>query len=275
MKVDLRNSWLQQSGIQGIYLLHYLSAVELYKAGILIVVGIVAGFINTVAGGGSLLSLPILIFLGLPPAVANGTNRVAIFLQNISGIAGFRSKGVFVFPYSIWLGLAALAGAIVGAKISVDLDDETFNRIIAIVMVGVVIMTIFNPFKTADTSNERLGMKEQIIGAISFFFIGIYGGFIQAGVGFIIMGSLTYINRLNLVKVNSIKVFVVFTYTIAALLIFIIEDKVDWIYGLTLAVGNMSGAWIASRWSVEKGDKWIKRFLIVMVTILAIKLWFF
>ena len=256
-------------------MLYYLSAVELYKAVILIIVGIIAGFINTVAGGGSLLSLPILIFLGLPSAVANGTNRVAILLQNISGIAGFKSKGVFVFPYSIWLGLTALAGAIVGAKISVDLDDATFNRIIAVVMVGVVIMTIFNPFKTGDTSNERLGMKEQIIGAISFFFIGIYGGFIQAGVGFIIMGSLTYINRLNLVKVNSIKVFVVFTYTFAALFIFIIEDKVDWLYGLILAIGNMTGAWIASRWSVDKGDKWIKRFLVVMVTILAIKLWFF
>ena len=255
--------------------MYYISAVELYKAAILIIVGITAGFINTVAGGGSLLSLPVLIFMGLPPAIANGTNRVAIFLQNISGIAGFRSKGVYVFPYSIWVGLTALCGAIIGAKISVDLDDDTFNKIIAVVMVGVVVMTIFNPFKTGDTSNERLGRKDQIIGAISFFFIGIYGGFIQAGVGFIIMGSLTYINRLSLVKVNSIKVFVVFTYTIAALAVFIIEDKVDWLYGLILAVGNMTGAWIASRWSVEKGDKWIKRFLIVMVTIMAIKLWFF
>ena len=102
--------------------------MELYKAAILIIVGITAGFINTVAGGGSLLSLPVLIFMGLPPAMANGTNRVAIFLQNISGIAGFRSKGVYVFPYSIWVGLTALCGAIIGAKISVDLDDETLTK---------------------------------------------------------------------------------------------------------------------------------------------------
>jgi uncharacterized membrane protein YfcA len=249
--------------------------VELYKAGILIIVGVIAGFINTMAGGGSLLTLPVMIFMGLPPAVANGTNRVAIILQNISGIAGFKSKGVFVFPYSLWIGLSALVGAIAGAKISVELDDATFNRVIAIVMIGVVITTVFNPFKTGDTSQERMGIKEQIIGIITFFFIGIYGGFIQAGVGFIIMGSLTYINRLNLVKVNSVKVFVVFTYTIAALAVFILEDKINWFYGLTLALGNMTGAWIASRWSVDKGDKWIKRFLIVMVTILAIKLWFF
>ena len=248
---------------------------EYYKLLILIPVGIIAGFINTVAGGGSLLTLPVMIFMGLPPAMANGTNRVAIFLQNVSGIAGFKSKGVFIFPYSLWVGLSALLGAIIGAKISVDLDDKTFNQVIAIVMVGVVVITLFNPVKNGKNALEDLSKRSQIIGIITFFFIGIYGGFIQAGVGFIILGSLTMVNKMSLVRANSIKVFVVFTYTIAALIVFIIEDQIDWLYGLVLAAGNMTGAWVASRWSVEKGDKWIKRFLVVMVTILAIKLWFY
>jgi len=248
---------------------------EYYKLLILLPVGVIAGFVNTVAGGGSLLTLPVMIFMGLPPAVANGTNRVAILLQNVSGIAGFKSKGVFVFPYSLWLGISALLGAIIGAKISVELDDKTFNQIIAIIMVGVVLFTIFNRVKKTNGSVEDLGRKSQIIGVISFFFVGIYGGFIQAGVGFIILGSLTYINKMSLVRANSIKVFVVFFYTIAAVVVFIIEDQINWLYGLVLSVGNMSGAWVASRWSVEKGDTWIKRFLAVMVTILAIKLWFY
>ncbi len=247
--------------------------MEYWQALFLVLVGIAAGFINTVAGGGSLLSLPILIFLGLPPAMANGTNRVAILLQNISGIAGFKSKGVFIFPYSLWVGISALLGAILGAQFSIQIKGETFNQLLAIVMVLVVIITILNPLKNLNETLERLGRKHQIIGVIVFFFIGIYGGFIQAGVGFIIMGSLTIINRISLVKSNSIKVFVVFTYTIAALTIFIIEDQVNWLYGLTLAVGNMVGAWIASRWSVGKGDVWIRRFMIVMVSVLAIKLW--
>lgn len=230
---------------------------------------------NTVAGGGSLLSLPVLIFMGLPPAIANGTNRVAVFLQNFSGVAGFKSKGVFVFPYSLWLGISALLGAIIGAKISVELDDKTFNQIIAVVMIGVVVLTVINPSTKTDKVIENLTKKAQTIGIITFFFIGIYGGFIQAGVGFIILGSLTFINRFNLVKANSIKVFVVLTYTISALVVFIIEDQINWLYGLVLASGNMAGAWIGSRWSVEKGDVWIKRFLIVVVSILAVKLWFF
>jgi len=230
---------------------------------------------NTVAGGGSLISLPVLIFMGLPPAMANGTNRVALFLQNISGVAGFRSKGVFVFPYSLWLGISALFGAIIGAKVSVELDDKTFNQIIAIVMVAVVILTILSPASKTSKLIEDLSKKAQIIGIVTFFFVGIYGGFIQAGVGFIILGSLTYINKFSLVKANSIKVFVVLIYTISALVVFIIEGQINWLYGLVLAIGNMTGAWIASRWSVDKGDVWIKRFLVVVVTVLAIKLWFF
>ncbi len=247
--------------------------MDYLQAFFLIFIGVIAGFVNTVAGGGSLLTLPILIFLGLPPSIANGTNRVAIFLQNISGIAGFRSKGVYVFPYSIWVGISALLGAILGAQVSVNIKGDLFNHILAIIMVAVVLITIFNPIKNPSETIERFGKKHQTIGVITFFFIGIYGGFIQAGVGFIIMGSLTLINRISLVKSNSIKVFVVFTYTIAALAVFIIEDQINWMYGLILAVGNMTGAWVASRWSVGKGDVWIRRFMIVMVTALAIKLW--
>ncbi len=247
--------------------------MDYLQAFFLIFIGVIAGFVNTVAGGGSLLTLPILIFLGLPPSIANGTNRVAIFLQNISGIAGFRSKGVYVFPYSIWVGISALLGAILGAQFSVNIKGDLFNQILAIIMIAVVVITIINPIKNPNETLERFGKKHQAIGIITFFFIGIYGGFIQAGVGFIIMGSLTLINRISLVKSNSIKVFVVFTYTIAALAVFIIEDQINWMYGLILSVGNMTGAWVASRWSVGKGDVWIRRFMIVMVTALAIKLW--
>lgn len=248
---------------------------EYYKLLILIPVGIIAGFFNTVAGGGSLLSLPILIFLGLPPAVANGTNRVALFMQNISGVYGFKSKGVFVFPYSLWVGLSALLGAIIGAKVSVELDDKTFNQIIAAVMIGVVILTIVNPTSKLKDAVEDLSKRAQTIGIIVFFFIGIYGGFIQAGVGFIILGSLTYINKMSLVRANSVKVFAALIYTIAALVVFFLEGKINWLYGLVLASGNMIGAWVASRYSVDKGDVWIKRFLVIAVTILAIKLWFY
>lgn len=242
---------------------------------ILLGVGIIAGFINVVAGGGSLLTLPLLIFMGLPSTVANATNRVAIFSQNIFAVAGFRSKGVSAFPYSIYIAISALIGAIVGAKISVNLDDDVFNRIIAIVMIVVLFLTVFTPVKSVNPQEEKTDTRSIILGIIAFFFVGVYGGFIQAGIGFIMIAILTRLNKFSLVKTNSAKVFVALIYTSAALIVFIIEDVIDWPHGLALAAGNSAGGWIASRWSVKKGDQWIKRFLIVAVSAMAIKLWFF
>ncbi|MGK7393801.1 MAG: sulfite exporter TauE/SafE family protein [Candidatus Cyclobacteriaceae bacterium M3_2C_046] len=246
-----------------------------FNALIILFTGFAAGFINTIAGGGSLLALPVLIFLGLPSSVANATNRVAIFLQNVSGVAGFKSKGISAYPYSLWLGISALLGAIIGAKLAVDIKGDLFNKILAIVMVVVILLTIFNPGRSKHQLEEKMNVKARFTGILIFFFIGIYGGFIQAGVGFLIIASLTSINRFSLVKTNSAKVFVILIYTSAALVVFILENKINWTYGLVLAAGNASGAWIGSRWSVDKGDKWIKRILVVTVIALATKLWFF
>lgn len=246
-----------------------------YHYALLVGVGFTVGFINTVAGGASLISLPVLIFLGLPPAVANGTNRVAIVLQNATAIAGFRSKGVSTFPFNVYLGLAALLGSILGAYIAVDIKGETFNRILAIIMVAVVLLIVFKPKIKLEELQERITGKYLWLGCLAFFFIGIYGGFINAGIGFVIILYLHAVHRMNLVRVNATKVAVVFIYTLAALAVFVYHDKVVWKVGLVLAVGNMAGAWFSSRISVSKGDTYIKTFLIVMVLAMAVRLWFF
>jgi len=242
---------------------------------IILASGLFAGIVNSIAGGGSLLTLPVLIFLGLPPSIANGTNRLSILFGNLSAISGYRSKGIFVFPYGLWLGISATVGAILGAKISIDIKGELFNHILAVVMVLVAINIVFNPFKKFVSEHENMTRKNQWIGILSFFFVGIYGGFIQAGVGFIIIAVLTAVNGFDLVKTNSIKVLVVFIYTVAAFSLFVIEGRVDWKYGFILATGNILGSWIGSRWSVGKGDKIIKPILLVMVVVMAVKLWFF
>lgn len=248
---------------------------EWYHYALLIVVGFAVGFVNTLAGGGSLLSLPVLIFLGLPPSVANGTNRVAIVIQTAIATAGFKSKGVSTFPFNVYLGISAFFGSIIGANIAVDIKGDTFNKILSIVMMAVVLIIIFKPkIKIADLE-ERLTGKYLWVGIIAFFFFGIYGGFINAGLGFIMILFLHYVNHMNLVRANVTKVVVVFTYMLSALAVFIFNDKVNWKIGLILAIGNGTGAWLASRISVNKGDGFIKMFLIVMVVIMSIKLWFF
>ncbi len=242
---------------------------------LLIVVGFLAGFINTIAGGGTLLTMPTLIFMGLPPSVANGTNRIAILIQTAIGVKGFQSKGITTHPFSVYLGISALFGSLIGAQIAVDINAAVFNKILAAIMLLVIIMILFQPKYSIDNLIERTKGKYLIVTMLIFFFLGIYGGFINAGIGFMMLIILPYFNKLSLVKTNATKVAVVCIYTIGAVIVFAMNDKINLKYGLILAIGNASGAWISSRWSVAKGDKTIKIFVILMISIMSVKLWFF
>lgn len=248
--------------------------MTILEGAFLIGAGVFAGFLNTVAGGGSLITLPLLIFLGLPSAEANASNRVAIFSQNIFSVLGFRSKGVSVFPFAIYVAIPAVIGAIIGSKIAVDINEAVFNRILAVIMLLVMGVTIFKP-NVKEHVEEMLTTKKIWLSVVIFFFVGIYGGFIQAGIGFIMIASLTAIHGFRMAKTNSIKVFVALTYTVAALIVFYLSGKIRWEYGLVLAVGQSAGGWIASRWSVGVSDRLIRMILLVTVMALSIKLWFF
>ena len=241
---------------------------------LLILVGFIAGIINILAGGGSLLTLPMLIFLGLPPHIANGTNRVAIIIQNIFAVKGFQSKGIKTYPFSLYLAIPATIGAIIGAIVGIKIEGELFNKILGIVMLVIVIYMVLKSNKISKNNIERIKGKYFWLSIIAFFFIGLYGGFIQAGVGFIILFTLSNINQFSLVKSNAIKVTVALIYTLVAVAIFAYNDSVNWKYGLILSLGNASGGWVTSRWSVNKDDKFVKKVLIIMVLAMAIKLWF-
>ena len=243
---------------------------------LLVVVGMIVGIINTISGGGSLLTLPVLIFVGLPSNVANGTNRIAIFIQSIFNIAGYKSKNAIdKSKFPIYLSISATIGALIGAKLAIDIKGELFNRILAVVMITIVGFMIFRPKQNFHQLADRVTGKYLKYSILAFFFVGIYGGFIQAGTGIFILLILSSINHLTLIKSNIIKVIVMFIYTSAALLMFGFNLKLDWIAGLTLASGQAAGGWFTSRWSVNKGDGIVKVFLIIMVTAMAIKLWFF
>lgn len=242
---------------------------------LLIPVGFVAGFINTIAGGGTLLTLPTLIFLGLPASVANGTNRIAIFVQTLTAVKGFKSKGISTYPFSLYLGISSFLGSFIGAKLAVDISGEMFNRILAIIMIMVLIAIMIKPSSKLLEIPERLTGKYLYWAIFIFFFLGIYGGFINAGIGFLMLLILPYLNGLSLLKSNATKVFVVAVYTIGAVIVFALENKINYPLAFILTIGNATGAWVGSRWSVKKDDKVIKLFLIITVSSLAVKLWFF
>lgn len=237
---------------------------------ILFAVGCAAGLINVNAGGGSTLTLPALIFLGLDASVANGTNRIAILIQNLSAIASFKKEKVADPKLSLKLGLLTLPGAIVGAIVSTRLENAVFETILGIVMILIVI-TMFIPRKKIEVNLDK-NRKLNFPIIVAMLGIGFYGGFIQVGVGFILMSALYYLMRLNLVYVNLHKVFIVFIYTIPAIIIFILTDNVNWFLAIALAVGNAVGAWWGAKFSVKKGEKFIKIILVVAVLIMSSRL---
>lgn len=241
----------------------------------LIVLGFFVSIINTMAGGASIITLPILIFLGLPSNVANGTNRIGLMMTAFSANMGFKSKGISTFPFSAYTGAFALIGSVIGAHIAVEINDELFNRILSIIMITVILIIVFKPKISHKNFSERLTGKHLKLSCFIFFFIGLYGGFINAGIGFIIMLFLHFYNRLNLIKVNATKVVIVLVYTIGAFLTFFFNGLVDLPYGICLGIGTLIGGWNASRFSVEKGEGIIKIFLVISALIIAVKLWFF
>jgi len=232
---------------------------------ILIVAGIMVGFINTLAGGGSIISLSILMMLGLPATVANGTNRVAIAIQTLTATTSFRQQKVLDLKKAIHMAIPATIGSILGAFIAVDINEEIFEKAIGVVMLIMLVFIFFNPKKyiygRADIIEKPVTWRTWLI----FFAIGIYGGFIHMGVGYFLLTAIVLGAGYDLVKANAIKVFVVFAYVPFSLAVFIIYDQVDWIYGLVLAIGNVIGALIASRLAVTKGVDFVKWVIVVVI----------
>ena len=241
---------------------------------ILVLVGCIVGVINTMAGGGSLITLPILIFLGLPSNVANGTNRIGLIMTAFSANMGFKSKGVSTYPFNVYIGLFALIGSLIGAYIAVDINDKIFNRTLSVIMIIVIILILFSPKILKGDLNERLSGKNLVVSCFVFFFIGIYGGFVNAGIGFIIMLFLNLYNKMNLVRVNATKSVVILIYSIGAFLTFLFNDLVNFGYGFALGFGTLFGAWWSSRYSVIRGEGIIKVFLLISIFLLSVKLWF-
>jgi uncharacterized membrane protein YfcA len=241
---------------------------------ILAMVGVVAGWLNVMAGGGSLLTVPVMLFMGVPGPVANGTNRIAILAQNITAVTTFRRRGYSDFKLGMSLAAAASLGAIGGASIGVHLGGEWFDRVLALVMVGVMLLMATGHDKVKPTSTDAKA-KNLLAGHVLMVGAGLWGGFIQVGVGFILMPILHRILGLDLVRVNMYKVFVVLVYTIVALIIFASQLELLWWTGLGLAVGNSIGGWLGAHTTISHGETLIRRVLYIALSIFIIKLVFF
>jgi uncharacterized membrane protein YfcA len=247
---------------------------------LLAAVGIVGGVLNVLAGGGSLLMMPALVLLGIDGSVANGTSRVAVVAQNLAAITGFRRKGFSDFRLSLTLAACAIPGGVAGALAGVRLEGAWFNRTLAVIMIGVmVLMAAEKKSKgkagaaaTDAPSDAGPAAGRRTAAHLLMIAVGFYGGFIQAGVGFLLMPVLHRVLGLDLVRTNMHKVFIVAGYMIPALIVYALNGKVFWALGLVLAVGTSIGGWVGSHLAVRKGDPFIRLVLNITLTALVVKL---
>ncbi len=235
----------------------------------LAIAGFVAGVLNVVAGGGSFLTLPLLIFLGLPPSIANGTNRVGVLTQNVGGVWGFHRHAVLDWGFGWKASVPALAGAAIGAWGALHIGDEAFKRILALLMVAVTLWTVSRPGDGQARQERTLPPGVFILG---FFLVGLYSGFVQAGVGFFVL-AITTLAGLDLVQGNAVKVLIILLTTVLALGIFGWQGRVDWPMGLALGAGNLLGGQVGVKLTVLKGHRFVQGVVTVTVVLFAVKLW--
>lgn len=231
--------------------------------------GFFVGILNVMAGGGSFLTLPAMIFMGMPPALANGTNRIALLAQNVTSVSQFHHRGFSDFRLSFTLALCTIPGAVAGAVAAIRFDPLWFKRILAVLMI-VMLPILFKGRKM--TPHPWIRERGKLLAHLGAFVLGFYGGFVQAGTGPLLIMLLFTTLGIDLVRVNMHKVFIIGFYTIPALAVFILSGQVDWIAGLVLGAGNAAGAIVGTRMAISGGDRLIRLFVAAAIFIMAVKL---
>jgi uncharacterized membrane protein YfcA len=241
-------------------LLHYV---------VIAVAGCVAGFMNVTAGGGSLLILPLLVFAGMDISVANGTNRIAILCQNIVAMGKFKKEGILSVKKVVPLAVPAAIGSIAGSFLAVSLDEKVLRAVIAVLILIMAFLLVVKPKMWERQQDKKVS---GIVLSAVFFFLGAYGGFIQAGVGFFMLWGLVGLVGMDLLHANAVKVSIIAFYTVLSLCIFIFQGIVDFRIGTVLALGNMAGGYLGAKFSIAKGNSWLRWILAVIVIASALKM---
>ncbi len=238
----------------------------------LIISGTLVGFINTLAGGGTVISLSLFLFLGLPIGVANGTNRIAIVMQNLMSAGMFRRQKILDLRKASWLALPAVIGSLLGAQIAAEVNKTVIERAFAVILLLMIFFMLVKPSAYLHGDKTRQERPVSYVQIFIFFLIGIYGGFIQVGVGYFLLAALVLGAGFDLVKANAIKVWIVLLYSPFALAVFIYNGDVNWTFGLIHGLGNIIGAYIASGMAVSKGVNFVKWVIIAVIIITSAQL---
>ncbi|MCK4412818.1 MAG: sulfite exporter TauE/SafE family protein [Candidatus Eisenbacteria sp.] len=243
--------------------------MELWQYPVLIAGGFLCGIINALAGGGSFVTLPLLLLIGLPPQVANATNRVAITLQCVAGTATYHRHGVLLWRHLPAIAIPTVLGSLLGAYLAAHVDESIFRKVAAILFAVMAGTVLIDPKRWA---------RENSVGRIRpriyplFFLMGIYGGFLQAGLGVLLISTFVLAGGYDVVRGNALKFALALVFTLAALLMFASMGQVRWSTGLFLAIGTIAGGIVGARLVIVKGSRWVRVFVVIAAIGAIVKL---
>jgi len=245
---------------------------DVFSYTFMFIVGCLAGIVNTLAGGASIFTLSTLLFFNLPVTLANGTNRLGILVQNFTGSYTSYKGGKLNFRKSLRFIIPSLLGAVIGARLAVKINEEMLEIVVGVLMLGVLILMMLNPKRKYKVGSQEKKMNKWLNFAI-FFAIGFYGGFVQAGIGLIILVALFKGANYGLIRGNAVKMLIIFLYTIPVFLIFVYNDQVHWPYAILLAVGQLAGTLFTDKYLVQhpRVSIWVRWVLISMIVLSIIK----
>ncbi|MDA0789138.1 MAG: sulfite exporter TauE/SafE family protein [Proteobacteria bacterium] len=234
----------------------------------LLVAGLIGGFVNTLAGGGSMLTVPALMMLGMPADISNATNRVGVLLQSLTGVRGFQNNDLLDSSAILPVLVPTVSGALAGALLASYLPVWVLKPVLLGTMVTMALVMIIAPNVVAPPpGTDAYKLKDRPWAALGLFGAGVYGGFVQAGVGFILIAALAGGLRYDLLRTNALKMVATAVFSFVALIVFVLRDQVLWIPGLVLAVGMSVGAMVSVRFAINVSQNTLKWILFVMVTL--------
>jgi uncharacterized membrane protein YfcA len=249
--------------------------VSVYSVLLLAGAGYLAGFINTIAGGGSMLTLPAFMMLGLPADIANGTNRVGILMQSLAGTRGFYKAGKLAPETIIPTLIPTLGGSLAGSLMASYLPVTWLKPALLGTMLAMALLMLLQPSVVAPPpGTPAYALRDRPLAWLGLFAAGLYGGFVQAGVGFILIAALAGGLRYDLVRTNALKMAITATLTLVALGVFIARGQVLWIPGLLMAAGTVMGAVTSVKFAIAVPQSVLKWVLFGMVLISCAGAWF-
>ncbi|MCP4490210.1 MAG: sulfite exporter TauE/SafE family protein [Gammaproteobacteria bacterium] len=238
---------------------------------VLIVTGTFAGTINILAGGGSNLTLPALMIMGMPPEVANASNRVGIFIQSLVGMRGFSRHGMLVTEDLPHIMIPTLIGGVMGGLLASFAPSNILKPLLLGTMLSMALLILVRPTAIAPEPGTPFARMRDTPGAwIGLGLAGVYGGFVQAGAGFVLLAALAGTLRYDLVRANALKIVCTLGFTIVALAIFIVRGQVDWVPALILTVGYIIGAQLGVRIAISIKPEALKWFLLIMTLVACV-----